>query len=68
MAWASTTMNSYASNIFCIARPIWRTRIPTKLQALYQVSQADEARLRQRTRERVVSGHGEFSRRFTPTP
>ena len=35
MAWASTTMNSYASNIFCIARPIWRTRIPTKLQALY---------------------------------
>jgi hypothetical protein len=35
MAWASTTMNSYVSNILCIARPIWRRRIPTKLQALY---------------------------------
>ncbi len=44
------------------------TNEQTKLQALYQLSQADEARLRQRTRERVVSGHGEFSRRFTPTP
>ena len=35
MAWASTAMNSYASNIFCIARPMWRTCISTKLQVVY---------------------------------
>jgi type IV secretion system protein VirB5 len=38
----------------------------SKLQALAQVEQAAQANERQRTREQVIAGHGEFSARFIP--
>ncbi|MDB6090440.1 MAG: conjugal transfer protein TrbF [Gammaproteobacteria bacterium] len=40
----------------------------TKLQVLYQSAQAEEWANQERTRERVLSGHGQFSTRFQPAP
>ena len=40
----------------------------TKLQVLYQSAQAQRWLNEQRTRERVVAGHGEFHTRFQPVP
>jgi type IV secretion system protein VirB5 len=40
----------------------------TKLQVLYQSAQARQWVDEQRTRERVVAGHGEFRTRFQPIP
>lgn len=40
----------------------------TKLQVLYQSVQAQEWANEQRTRERIMAGHGQFSGRFQPTP
>jgi type IV secretion system protein VirB5 len=40
----------------------------TKLQSLYQSSQAQESLLRQQAWEQVVDGHGLFSARFQPVP
>jgi type IV secretion system protein VirB5 len=40
----------------------------TKLQVLYQSAQAEEWANEQRTRERIVAGHGQFSGRFQPAP
>jgi len=40
----------------------------TKLQVLYQSVQADQWANEQRTRERVVAGHGQFATRFQPVP
>jgi type IV secretion system protein VirB5 len=40
----------------------------TKLQVLYQSAQADHWANEQRTRERVIAGHGTFDARFRPVP
>lgn len=40
----------------------------TKLQVLYQATQAQGAVDRQRQREQVVAAHGRFETRFQPTP
>jgi len=40
----------------------------TKLQILYQSTQAQEASLRQQAWEQVIDGHGRFSARFQPVP
>jgi type IV secretion system protein VirB5 len=40
----------------------------TKLQSLYQSTQAQESLLRQQAWEQVVDGHGRFSARFQPVP
>lgn len=44
------------------------TNEQTKLQSLYQMARAEEAAQQQRTREQVISAHGGFSARFTPSP
>jgi type IV secretion system protein VirB5 len=40
----------------------------TKLQVLYQATQAQESSIRQQTREHVIDGHGRFESRFQPAP
>jgi type IV secretion system protein VirB5 len=40
----------------------------TKIQVLYQATQAQEAGARQQARERVMDGHGRFETRFQPAP
>ena len=40
----------------------------TKLQVLYQATQAQESAVRQQARERVIEEHGRFETRFQPTP
>ncbi len=40
----------------------------SKIQALYQGALAGEWALRQRERERVIAGQGQFSARFEPSP
>ncbi len=40
----------------------------TKLQVLYQATQAQGAVDRQRQREQAIAGHGRFETRFQPTP
>ncbi len=40
----------------------------TKLQILYQSTQAQESSLRQQAWEQVIDGHGRFSARFQPAP
>ncbi len=40
----------------------------TKLQVLYQVTQAQQATLEQQGRERVIDLHGRFETRFQPVP
>jgi type IV secretion system protein VirB5 len=40
----------------------------TKLQVLYQATQAQESLVRQQERERVIDGQGRFETRFQPTP
>jgi type IV secretion system protein VirB5 len=40
----------------------------TKLQILYQSTQAQEASLRQQAWEQVIDGHGSFGSRFQPVP
>ena len=40
----------------------------TKLQVLYQATQAQESSLRQQARERVIEEHGRFETRFQPSP
>jgi len=40
----------------------------TKLQVLYQVTQAQQSILAQQDRERVIAGHGRFETRFQPVP
>jgi type IV secretion system protein VirB5 len=40
----------------------------TKLQSLYQSTQAQESSLRQQAWEQVVDGHGRFGSRFQPVP
>jgi type IV secretion system protein VirB5 len=40
----------------------------TKLQVLYQGTQAQEVSLRQQVREHVIDGQGSFETRFQPTP
>ena len=40
----------------------------TKLQVLYQATQAQESALRQQARERVIEGQGRFETRFQPIP
>ena len=40
----------------------------TKLQAVYQLLQAQEWADRQQEREQVIAGQGQFSERFEPTP
>jgi type IV secretion system protein VirB5 len=40
----------------------------TKLQVLYQVTQAQQAVLAQQGRERVIDGQGRFETRFQPVP
>lgn len=40
----------------------------TKLQVLYQATQAQESSMRQQSRERVIDGHGRFETRFRPAP
>jgi type IV secretion system protein VirB5 len=40
----------------------------TKLQILYQGTQAQEVSLRQQVREHVIDGQGRFETRFQPTP
>jgi type IV secretion system protein VirB5 len=44
------------------------TNEQTKLQSLYQITQANHSAQQQRIREQVISGHGGFSSRFAPTP
>ncbi|MDM0108028.1 type IV secretion system protein [Variovorax sp. J22R24] len=44
------------------------TNEQTKLQSLYQIAKAEDAAQQLRTREQVISGHGAFSTRFTPSP
>jgi type IV secretion system protein VirB5 len=44
------------------------TNEQTKLQSLYQITQADHSAQQQCIREQVISGHGGFSSRFAPTP
>ena len=40
----------------------------TKLQVLYQATQAQESSITQQARERVIEGHGRFETRFQPAP
>jgi type IV secretion system protein VirB5 len=40
----------------------------TKLQILFQVALAEESANRQRMREQVIAGHGNFATRFQPAP
>jgi type IV secretion system protein VirB5 len=40
----------------------------TKLQVLYQATQAQESSVRQQVRERVIEGQGRFETRFQPAP
>ena len=40
----------------------------TKLQVLYQVTEAQQSILAQQGRERVIDGHGRFETRFQPVP
>jgi type IV secretion system protein VirB5 len=40
----------------------------SKLQVLYQATQAQDASVRQQARERVIDGQGRFEGRFQPTP
>lgn len=40
----------------------------TKLQVLFQATQAQESSVRQQARERVIEEHGRFETRFQPTP
>ena len=40
----------------------------TKLQVLYQATQAQESVIRQQAKEQVVAGHGRFETRFQPVP
>jgi type IV secretion system protein VirB5 len=40
----------------------------TKLQVLFQATQAQEAAVRQQARERVIAEHGQFAARFQPVP
>jgi type IV secretion system protein VirB5 len=40
----------------------------TKLQVLYQATQAQESSISQQARERVIDGHGRFETRFQPAP
>jgi type IV secretion system protein VirB5 len=40
----------------------------TKLQVLYQATQAQESTLRQQARERAIDEHGRFETRFQPAP
>jgi type IV secretion system protein VirB5 len=40
----------------------------TKLQVLYQATQAQESSMQQQARERVIEEHGRFETRFRPTP
>lgn len=40
----------------------------TKLQALYQATQAQESSMRQQQREHVIEEHGRFETRFQPSP
>jgi len=40
----------------------------TKLQVLYQATQAQESTVRQQARERVIDGQGSFETRFQPVP
>ena len=40
----------------------------TKLQVLYQATQAQESSMRQQARERVIEEHGRFETRFQPSP
>jgi type IV secretion system protein VirB5 len=44
------------------------TNEANKLQALYQTAQAEQLLQQQRMREQVISGHGGFNSRFSPTP
>jgi type IV secretion system protein VirB5 len=40
----------------------------TKLQVLFQATQAQQSSNAQQAREQVVAGHGQFATRFQPTP
>jgi type IV secretion system protein VirB5 len=40
----------------------------TKLQVLFQATQAQQASNAQQAREQIVAGHGQFATRFQPTP
>lgn len=40
----------------------------TKLQVLYQATQAQQSSNTQQAREQVIAGHGQFATRFQPTP
>jgi type IV secretion system protein VirB5 len=40
----------------------------TKLQVLYQAALGQEWATRQREREQVIAGHGQFATRFEPSP
>jgi type IV secretion system protein VirB5 len=40
----------------------------TKLQVLYQATQAQESSMRQQQREQVIEEHGRFETRFQPSP
>jgi type IV secretion system protein VirB5 len=40
----------------------------TKMQVLYQATQAQEAVIRQQAREQEIAGHGVFATRFRPVP
>ena len=40
----------------------------TKIQVLYQATQAQESVMRQQARERVIDGQGSFATRFQPVP
>jgi type IV secretion system protein VirB5 len=40
----------------------------TKVQVLYQATQAQESSVRQQMRERVIEEHGRFESRLQPTP
>jgi type IV secretion system protein VirB5 len=51
-----------------VAEQAMLTNEQNKLQALYQTAQAEQLAQQQRVREQVVSGHGGFNGRFTPTP
>jgi type IV secretion system protein VirB5 len=40
----------------------------TKLQVLYQTTQAQQSSNTQQAREQIIAGHGQFATRFQPTP
>jgi type IV secretion system protein VirB5 len=44
------------------------TNEQTKLQGLYEMARSEELVRQQRVREQVISGHGGFETRFTPSP